>query len=119
LNAHKNNYGDIVWWDMLFGTYENPSEFRSSCGFDDAKEQQLLAMLQLRDVHKDPSYLPIIDPPMAVSDSRDISIGAAAAIEYELLLIREFPLARFASASVTVITICRDACHCPHTLTVL
>ena len=23
---HKNNYGDIVWWDMLFGTYENPKE---------------------------------------------------------------------------------------------
>jgi sterol desaturase/sphingolipid hydroxylase (fatty acid hydroxylase superfamily) len=52
---HQNNYGDIVWWDMLFGTYENPREFRSSCGFDDAKEQQLLAMLQLRDVHKPPS----------------------------------------------------------------
>ena len=24
---HTNNYGDIVWWDMLFGTYENPQEF--------------------------------------------------------------------------------------------
>lgn len=23
---HKNNYGDITWWDMLFGTYENPAE---------------------------------------------------------------------------------------------
>ena len=23
---HKNNYGDITWWDMLFGTYENPRE---------------------------------------------------------------------------------------------
>ncbi len=22
-NKHKNNYGDIVWWDMIFGTYEN------------------------------------------------------------------------------------------------
>ena len=20
---HTNNYGDIVWWDMLFGKYEN------------------------------------------------------------------------------------------------
>jgi len=48
---HQNNYGDIVWWDMLFGTYENPDEFKSSCGFDDEKEQQLLAMLRLRDVH--------------------------------------------------------------------
>ena len=33
---------------------ENPREFKSTCGFDDAKEQQLLAMLQLRDVHKYP-----------------------------------------------------------------
>jgi sterol desaturase/sphingolipid hydroxylase (fatty acid hydroxylase superfamily) len=24
---HKNNYGDIVWWDMLFGTYENPKDW--------------------------------------------------------------------------------------------
>ena len=50
---HKNNYGDIVWWDMLFGTYENPPEFRSSCGFDDSKEQELGAMLRFKDVHKE------------------------------------------------------------------
>ena len=23
----SNNYGDITWWDMLFGTYENPARF--------------------------------------------------------------------------------------------
>jgi sterol desaturase/sphingolipid hydroxylase (fatty acid hydroxylase superfamily) len=49
---HRNNYGDIVWWDMLFGTYENPAEFKSSCGFDDEKEQRLFDMLRLTDVHK-------------------------------------------------------------------
>jgi sterol desaturase/sphingolipid hydroxylase (fatty acid hydroxylase superfamily) len=49
---HKNNYGDIVWWDMLFGTYENPQEFKHTCGFDDAKEQRLKDMLLYRDVHK-------------------------------------------------------------------
>ncbi len=48
---HKNNYGDITWWDMLFGTYENPQEFRSTCGFEDAREQMLGAMLAYRDVH--------------------------------------------------------------------
>ena len=48
---HKNNYSDIVWWDMLFGTYENPAEFGATCGFDDAKEQRLLAMLAFQDVH--------------------------------------------------------------------
>jgi sterol desaturase/sphingolipid hydroxylase (fatty acid hydroxylase superfamily) len=49
---HKNNYGDIVWWDMLFGTYENPREFTKTCGFDDDKEQRLGDMLRYRDVHK-------------------------------------------------------------------
>jgi hypothetical protein len=37
----------------LFGTYENPKHFRASCGFDDAREQQLVAMLAYRDVHAD------------------------------------------------------------------
>jgi sterol desaturase/sphingolipid hydroxylase (fatty acid hydroxylase superfamily) len=51
---HKNNYGDFVWWDMLFGTYENPAEFRSSCGFENEREQKLLSMLAFHDVHKEP-----------------------------------------------------------------
>lgn len=51
-NCHRNNYGDIVWWDMLFGTYDNPKEWNSSCGFDDAKEQQLLQMFKYQDVHR-------------------------------------------------------------------
>lgn len=50
---HKNNYGDITWWDMLFGTYENPREWNGTCGYDDPKEQRLGAMLAYRDVHKD------------------------------------------------------------------
>jgi sterol desaturase/sphingolipid hydroxylase (fatty acid hydroxylase superfamily) len=48
---HKNNYGDITWWDMLFGTYENPPEWSDRCGFDDAQEQKLPSMLAYRDVH--------------------------------------------------------------------
>lgn len=52
-NKHTNNYGDIVWWDMLFGTYQNPKEFRSSCGFDNEKEQRLVDMLKFKDVHKE------------------------------------------------------------------
>jgi sterol desaturase/sphingolipid hydroxylase (fatty acid hydroxylase superfamily) len=54
LASFSNNYGDIVWWDMLFGTYENPSRFEAACGFDDALEQRLPAMLAYRDVHADP-----------------------------------------------------------------
>lgn len=50
---HRNNYGDIVWWDMSFGTYENPAEFESTCGFDPWREEQLLRMLVFKDVHRD------------------------------------------------------------------
>lgn len=52
-NKHTHNYGDIVWWDMLFGTYENPKEFESTCGFDEDKELKLRDMLLFKDVHKD------------------------------------------------------------------
>lgn len=50
---HKNNYSDIVWWDMLFGTYENPRHVECRCGFDDVHEQRLLEMLAFRDVHRE------------------------------------------------------------------
>jgi sterol desaturase/sphingolipid hydroxylase (fatty acid hydroxylase superfamily) len=50
---HRNNYGDIVWWDWLFGTYDNPARFDDRCGFDADKEEQLPAMLAWRDVHQD------------------------------------------------------------------
>lgn len=50
---HRNNYGDIVWWDMLFGTYDNPPSWDASCGFDDTREQRLPAMLAFRDVHRE------------------------------------------------------------------
>ena len=51
---HRNNYGDITWWDMLFGTYENPKEWVHSCGFDADKEERLLQMLAYKDVHDQP-----------------------------------------------------------------
>jgi hypothetical protein len=49
----REGYGDIVWRDMLSGTYENPKEWTHTCGFDDAKEQQLLRMLAYGDVHQE------------------------------------------------------------------
>jgi sterol desaturase/sphingolipid hydroxylase (fatty acid hydroxylase superfamily) len=49
---HRNNYGDIVWWDWLFGTYENPATSDHTCGFDADKEERLPAMLAWRDVHR-------------------------------------------------------------------
>lgn len=52
-NQHKNNYGDIVWWDMLFGTYDNPKKWNKNCGFIPEKEKQLLNILAYKDVHKE------------------------------------------------------------------
>ena len=49
---HKNNYGDITWWDMMFGTYENPKAWEHTCGFDNDREQRLLEMLAYKDVHR-------------------------------------------------------------------
>lgn len=51
--CHRNNYGDIVWWDMLFGTYENPPDWSHTCGFGGDREERLGAMLMFQDVHKD------------------------------------------------------------------
>jgi sterol desaturase/sphingolipid hydroxylase (fatty acid hydroxylase superfamily) len=48
---HSHNYGDLVWWDMLFGTYKNPKEFNATCGFDNEKEQRLGDMIKFKDVH--------------------------------------------------------------------
>jgi sterol desaturase/sphingolipid hydroxylase (fatty acid hydroxylase superfamily) len=50
---HRNNYGDITWWDMLFGTYENPKEWTHTCGFDPEKEELLMDMLLYKDVHRE------------------------------------------------------------------
>ena len=52
VDYHKNNYGDIVWWDMLFGTYENPPTWENKCGFSETNENKLIPMLLYQDVHK-------------------------------------------------------------------
>ena len=48
---HRNNYGDLVYWDMLFGTYENPRQVDCRCGFGPQMEERLPDMLLWRDVH--------------------------------------------------------------------
>lgn len=49
---HAQNYSDIVWWDMLFGTYENPKKDIESCGFSEDQENKILPMLLSKDIHK-------------------------------------------------------------------
>lgn len=48
---HLNNYADFVCWDMMFGTYKNPTLTIENCGFDAVNEQKFIAMLRGRDVH--------------------------------------------------------------------
>lgn len=47
---HANNYSDIVWWDMIFGTYENPKTNIEQCGFSEKSEEKIFSMLLTRDI---------------------------------------------------------------------
>ena len=49
LDVHRYNYGDITWWDRLFGTFRETSEFASKCGFPSDHERNLGEMLLFRD----------------------------------------------------------------------
>ena len=48
---HAFNYGDLPLWDMLFGTFRNPREWREECGFGEDREQRLGDLLTGRDVN--------------------------------------------------------------------
>ena len=48
---HAHNYSDIVWWDMLFGTYLNPREDIETCGFDEHTERAVAPLLLGRNIH--------------------------------------------------------------------
>ncbi len=48
---HASNYGDLPVWDMLFGTFDNPRELETDCGFEPQREARLGDMLAFRDVH--------------------------------------------------------------------
>jgi sterol desaturase/sphingolipid hydroxylase (fatty acid hydroxylase superfamily) len=49
LDVHEFNYGDITWWDRLFGTFRDAAEFAPQCGFPDGHEKNLGSMLAFRD----------------------------------------------------------------------
>lgn len=48
-DVHKFNFGDITWWDRLFGTFRETDEFAAECGFPASHERQLGAMLLFED----------------------------------------------------------------------
>lgn len=47
---HAQNYG-LPIWDILFGTWHNPTEPVLRCGFDEEKSARIHAMLLGQDVH--------------------------------------------------------------------
>jgi sterol desaturase/sphingolipid hydroxylase (fatty acid hydroxylase superfamily) len=49
VGVHNFNFGDITWWDRLFGTFREAPDFASSCGFTNDAERELGAMLLFRD----------------------------------------------------------------------
>lgn len=52
--VHSYNYSDLPIWDMLFGTFRNPKEFRERCGLGAENEPRLKEMLLGVDVSKSP-----------------------------------------------------------------
>lgn len=49
LNVHRFNFGDITWWDRLFGTFVEAEDFANQCGFPDGREERLGRMLVFRE----------------------------------------------------------------------
>ncbi|SRR5579864_6447134 len=49
--VHSFNYSDLPLWDMLFGTFRNPSRWEARCGFGD-REQRFGEMLIGVDVNQ-------------------------------------------------------------------
>jgi sterol desaturase/sphingolipid hydroxylase (fatty acid hydroxylase superfamily) len=55
--VHYYNYGDLVLWDMLFGTWRNPTHYIGECGFEAGADRRFGAMLAFADVNR-PVYGP-------------------------------------------------------------
>jgi sterol desaturase/sphingolipid hydroxylase (fatty acid hydroxylase superfamily) len=51
LGVHRYNYGDITWWDRLFGTFKEADDFAPACGFPHDNERRLGEILLFRDVY--------------------------------------------------------------------
>lgn len=43
--VHAYNYGDVPWFDMVFGTFRNPRAFEEPVGFHEGASKQLAPML--------------------------------------------------------------------------
>lgn len=51
LDVHKYNFGDITWWDRIFGTFKEADDFVPQCGFPNDNESKVWDMLKFKDVY--------------------------------------------------------------------
>jgi len=49
--VHYYNYADFPLWDILFGTFRNPTNYIGECGFEDPADRRMGAMLAFADVN--------------------------------------------------------------------
>ncbi len=52
--VHAKNYSDLPVFDILFGTFDNPSTFADETGFYDGASTCVIDMLLMKDVSKPP-----------------------------------------------------------------
>jgi len=52
--VHGYNYGDVTWWDRLFGTFKEADDFAPACGFPRHNERRVWEILMFRDVYDKP-----------------------------------------------------------------
>jgi sterol desaturase/sphingolipid hydroxylase (fatty acid hydroxylase superfamily) len=49
---HAFNYSDLPIWDILFGTFKNPTHFEGKCGLGEENELKVKEMLLGVDVYQ-------------------------------------------------------------------
>jgi len=50
-SVHYYNYADFPLWDVLFGTFRNPTNYIGECGFEEPADRRMGAMLAFKDVN--------------------------------------------------------------------
>ena len=76
--VHRYNYSDLPLWDIVFGTFRNPREFESECGFWVGASSQLGPMLIARDVSSPGEAVEFDTPRPAVPESDTFTLFDSA-----------------------------------------
>ncbi len=63
--VHAYNYSDLPIWDLLFGTFRNPTRWAGQAGFYDGGSERTVAMLAFADVSSADASTPTATPEAA------------------------------------------------------